>query len=445
MRLRIGPIRIALTASVLMMAACSSADFEVAEAPGADTSSPGEETAADSAITPIEDTDVVATDTRGADTNVAESNVSETIGACAAVSNPFEIWVDATSTVPAATGTSTCPFRHIVDAIKYENALPVASPRTIRVRAGEYTEGSAIILRSGLTLSGAGVGVTKLAGGGTCYGTTGYVCIVRVDGGAILERVTVDAGPTAKHGVVTGSTGSGLYPIVRSTLITNAVGDGNAGILATSGAILGPNIDSSGNRYGLVIWGNQTVKVIAGTNKFDRNALIGINHEGTGTLTFEGGSVSGNGKTGIKLGEPYTATPPLNDIKNLIATNNIEVGVLVGGIASARIRSSTITGSKVGVVAVYGASNYIDLGNAGSLGGNNFGSPTVKNSLASVCALFTKSVPLDATGNTFPLCDTPRSIADVSTAGGCEAITAYADVWYRGTTVPITASCSKGM
>jgi hypothetical protein len=54
-------------------------------------------------------------------------------------------------------------------------------------------------------------------------------------------------------------------------------------------------------------------------------------------------------------------------------------------------------------------------------------------------------VPLDATGNTFPNCAAPRSLADISTDGGCEIITAYNDIWYRGSTAPIQASCTVGM
>lgn len=426
--------RFSLVTGLILIAGCSSADFEVAQDPSADTGG----TTADTA-TPSEDSTVVA-DAGGPDEGVSDSNVGE--AGCPALTNPLEIWVDATSTVAPATGSSSCPFRHVVEAIDYANKL--GGSRTIKVRSGIYTESAAIILRSGLTLTGAGVGVTKLAGGGACYeSTAAYKCVVRVDAGAILERVSVDAGPTGKHGVVVGSSG-GSYAIVRSTAITGAVGDGNAGILATAGAILGPNIESTGNRYGLVIWGNQTVTVLAGTNKFDNNAAIGINHEGTGVFTFNGGSVSNN-LVGIKLGEPYTATPPMHDIKDLTAKNNVEVGVRIMAVASARIRNSTITGSKIGVMATHGASNFIDLGTSGSLGGNNFGGSTVKNSMAGVCALFTQATPMNVQGNTFPECGTPRSLGDIGTSAGCESITEYEDVWYRGASVPVTTGCTKGM
>jgi hypothetical protein len=424
--------RLPLFAGLIFIAGCSSASFEVAE--GADTGGADDAIATDSG-TPGDDSSAL-------DSGALEEGVGETISTCAAVSNPTEIWVDAASTGAGATGTSDCPFRHIGDAIKYANTLPLTTPRTIKVRAGDYNEGAAIILRSGLTLSGAGVGLTKLLGGGPCAGTTtSFQCIVRVEGGAILEKVSIDAGSSGKHGVVTGATGS--TPIVRYSSITKATGDGIAGVLVTAGAIVGPNIDSSGNRNGLVIWGSQTVAVLS-NSKFDNNASAGISHEGTGVLTFTGGSVSNN-VVGIRLGEPYTATPPANDIKDLTAKDNVEVGVKVSGVASARIRNSTITGSKIGVIAIHGASNYIDLGNAGSPGGNNFGGATSsKNTFAALCAMYTQSVPLNATGNTFPNCDTPQSLDSIGTSSGCDAITSYKDVWYRGATVPIMASCTKG-
>jgi hypothetical protein len=427
-------LRISLVC-LLAAVGCSSSNFEIADTTDSATS---DETASDTGIGPVEDAEPPA------DSNSEEVIAVDGGSGCAAPSNPLEIWVDGATSATSATGTAACPFHRVSEAIAYANTLPLTTPRTIRVKPGVYVEDAAIILRKGLTLTGSGVGVTQLSGGGLCTSsTTGYKCVVRVDSGAILERVSIDASPNGKHGVVTGEA-EGTFPIVRSTAISGAGGSCCSGILVNSGAILGPNIESSKNAYGLTIWGSQTVKVLAGTNKFDNNTLTGINHEGTGVFSFEGGSVSNN-REGIKLGDLYTATPPANSIKNLIALKNIEYGVKVTNVASAIIRSSTITGSKFGVIAIYGASNFIELGTAGVFGGNNFGSPTARNSLGGLCALFTKAVPLDATGNTFPDCAEPRSLDDISTTALCEAVTTYADVWYRGAQAPLLASCTKGM
>jgi len=423
---------------VAVTVGCSSANFDVTENPGADTSVV-EEAGSDTGIGPIGDSEPPPPDSNvGSDVGVTEAG-----GGCIVPTNPAEIWVDKASTAMGATGTSTCPFRTVLEAIDFANRIDTTSARTIRVRNGIYTETAAIILRKGLTLTGAGVGLTQLTGGGPCTtSTTGYKCVVRVDGGAILERVSIDAAPNGKHGVVTGAA-EGAFPTVRSTSIFGAGGSCCAGILATNGAILGPNIESSNNAYGLVIWGSQQVKILAGTNKFDNNSYVGINHEGVGVLSFEGGSVSNNA-AGINLGEPVPSVAPVHGITGLIAKNNGEYGIRVRGVASAKIRNSTITGSKIGVIAIHGTSNYIDLGTAGSFGNNNFGNSTTKNSHAAVCALFTRTTPLDATGNTFPTCSAPRSLDDIGTAAGCEAITAYQDIWYRGATVPINANCTTG-
>ena len=423
-------MKLGIVAGVFLAIGCSSADFEVAET-NTDTG-PSVDTGA---IGPLEDADV--------DSGIeSEGGVTEAGNACAVPVDPVEIWVDGASTAPTSNGTAGCPFRHVLDAVNYVNGL--GGTRSIKVRNGIYNETAAIILRKGVTLSGAGVGLTQISGGGACTSSpTGYKCVVRVDGGAVLERVSIDAAPNGKHGVVTGAA-EGAFPTVRSTAITGAGGSCCSGILATEGAILGPNIEASNNAYGLVIWANQPVNILAGTNKFDNNTIIGINHEGTGKLTFDGGSVSGN-KEGIKLGQNFTATPPAHSIKNLTAVRNVEYGIRVTGVASAMVRNSTITGSKFGVIALHGASNYIDLGTAGSSGGNNFGGSMNRNSLAAICAMFTKSPPLDATGNAFPLCSAPKSLDDISSIAGCEDVTTYADVWYRGGTQPITAGCTAGM
>jgi hypothetical protein len=420
---------------------CSSSNFEVSEGTDAATA---EDTgvATDTRTGGGEDADPLPSDGNTVDSG---GTVTEAGAACPAETNPAVIWVDAESTATSPTGTSTCPFRHVLDAVNYANSIDTTTPRQIRVRNGIYTESAAIILRKGLTLTGNGVGLTQLQGGGPCTSsTTGYKCVVRVDGGAVLERVSVDAAPNGRHGVVTGEP-MGSSPIVRSTVVTNAGGSCCAGILVSAGgAQLGPNIAANNNAYGLVLWGSIGSKIVLGTNKFEGNSIVGINQEGTGQLVFEGGSVSKN-LAGIKLGDTATTLPPNHKITGLTAIGNVEYGIRVTGVASATIRNSTITGSKFGIIAIHGASNFIDVGNGGSSGNNNFGSATNKNSLGAICAMFTRSPPFDATGNTFPYCTAPKSLADIATEGGCEIVTAYSDVWYRGGTLPITAGCTVGM
>ena len=417
-------------AMVSLLAGCSSGNFDIG-AEGVDAA--GSDSAA-------AETELVDSGSSPGDSSSPPGDVG-----CTAVADPLEVFVDASSTFMAPTGSTACPFAHITDAIAYVRSLPV-KPRTIRVREGAYVEGP-VILEKGMTLAGAGASKTTISGGGTCMGTgSAYLCIVRVDGGAILDGVSIDAGPSGKHGVITGSTSGSTYPIVRNTSIGNAVGDGNAGILAMEGAILGPNIVSSKNRYGLVIWGNQTVKVLAGNNHFDENTNTGIDHEGTGVFSFEGGTVSGNG-TGIKLGPAPSplSVPPTHDIQNLVARDNVEAGIRVAPSNGLRLRKSTITGGKIGVIALFGAANRIDLGRTDDAGANNFGGAANRSSQAAICAITTPAVAMPAVGNRFSDCTSFKNLADISTTAGCEAITGYADIWWRGLNPPDASSCTKGL
>lgn len=420
-------LRFALLGLGLLVApGCSSSNFEVATPEsdaGADTSQ-NETAVADS--TPSEDAVSPPGDAGGP--------------ACSVESDPVTIWVDAASTIASPTGTTDCPFARIVDAVAFVKKLP-PKPRTIRVRSGEYAELEGIILEKGMTLLGNGP-KTVISGGGNCYGTSGYPCVVRVTGGAILDGVTIDAGPASKTGVIADDLIPTSTPIVRNTTVTGASGDGTAGILIMGSAVLGPNIVVVKNRVGVNIWGHQTVKVLAGANKFDENVSAGILHEGNGVLAFEGGSVSGNG-SGIKLGPPATAlaVPPQHDIQNLVARDNAEAGIRVSTGNSLRLRKSTITGGKFGVVALFGGNNRIDLGRPDEVGGNNFGGGGTRPLLAAICAQGTTAVPMPAVGNRYPDCISKQVLAN---GASCETATSYADLWWRGLSEPDVSSCAKG-
>ncbi|MBI2395182.1 MAG: right-handed parallel beta-helix repeat-containing protein [Deltaproteobacteria bacterium] len=423
-------------AASISLAACSSGDFAVAGEPGADG---GGEAGLDAGQDGGDDAPLPS-DGSTPDTTPAGDVAPVEVGpTCPVVSNPTEIWVDLASTTATSNGTSACPFKQIADAVTFANTLSIA-PRTIRVKAGHYNEVVALKLRQGIKLLGAGAATTTLSGGGNCTSSaTGFWCIVRVEGGATLDGFTIDAGPTAKHGVVTGETGTAGYPVVRNVKISGAVGDGNTGILSMSGSQLGPNVESTGNRYGLVIWGNQIVKVVNGANRFDDNSIIGINHEGTGQLIFEGGSVSGN-PVGIKLGDVTTTTPANNTITSAIVRDNTEVGLLVGAHASAKVRGSAFTGGKVGIAVVYGSTNIVDLGASSSdLGGNDFGNATTRNSKAGLCVGVTRAAALPALGNKWPACS--PTVQNLGTVTSCDSVPSYADVWWRGVSAPNVGGC----
>lgn len=414
---------------------CSSASFEVAPS-NAPTNAIDSATAETSTDDGLEASEIVDT-TAGAD-----AIPGETTSSCAPLGEVTEVWVDAKSAFSKPTGTADCPFRHIAEAVAFVNSL-TGKPRAIRVRAGTYNESSAIVLRPQITLQGAGAMNTTISGGGSCMGIG--MCIVRVEGGATLEGVAVDAAPTAKHGVVTGNTDPGGLPVIRNVRVYGAVGDGNAGILASSGAQLGPNVESSGNRFGLVIWGNQKVSITGGNNKFDKNAQVGIAHDGSGPLTFlGGGSASGNGEDGIRVGNGTTATPPIHDLAGLTIVDNVNAGIRVGPTASIVLRSSKVVGNKFGVIALFGAMNSVDLGTAAD-GGNNTFAGSVRNQRVGLCAVATRATAMPAVNNRWSSCAVEaRSLNDISLSAACEAIASYADVYYRGMTAPDTSMCAVG-
>jgi hypothetical protein len=361
---------------------------------------------------------------------------------CSAVTSALtEIWVDATSPYFMPSGTSSCPFKTIQGAIGYVNTLPAAA-RTIRVRAGTYNETGAVVLKSQITLIGAGIGSTIIMGGGACMGIGS--CIVRVEGGATLEQVTVDASPTAKHGIVTGATSGGSYPVLKNLKSTGAVGDGNAGILDSAGALIGPNVEASGNKLGLVVWGNQKTSVTGGGNVFDRNTLYGINHEGTGLFEFRGGgSVSTNAKDGMRFGEVTSDPPPTHEIYGVTIKDNGAAGMRFLDYATGIVHENTITGNKVGIIANHGPANSFDFGVSAFVGNNSFGSTTTKNTTAGVCIMKTRASGMRVIGNKWPACPAtikPMIEADVT----CDTLPAYYDVWYTGMSEPDATGCTAG-
>lgn len=234
--------RFSLCFLLWLAAGCSSASFDVV-APGVDSGTPAADTAlGDTALgdtgRPVDPTDSAP---------MVDSAITEAPPPmCTPIGAPLTtIYVDGKTTVTASNGASGCPFKTIQAAVTYAGMHPVAA-RTIKVAAGTYNETGPVILKQRISLIGAGVTSTTIMGGGPCLGIGN--CVVRVEGGATLENVTVDASPTAKHAIVTGSTDPGGYPVLKNVKATGAIGDGNAGILTSAGSQLGPNVEASGNK-----------------------------------------------------------------------------------------------------------------------------------------------------------------------------------------------------
>lgn len=184
--------------------------------------------------------------------------------------------------------------------------------------------------------------------------------------------------------------------------------------------------------------------ITGGGNRFDRNR-IGINHEGTGILTFTGGgSVSNNTEDGIQLGDTGGSTLPLHDLQGFSVAEN-KVGIRILENASAYIRRVSILNNRVGIIAVYGTNNGFDFGSGVDAGKNVFRTPTLRNNVGAVCVLNTRSTPLKAVGNIFGTCEaTMKAIVTIADTA-CDTLPSdYADFWYAGLSAPDASACSPG-
>ena len=435
-----GGLVLVLAGCAMATTACSSAAFDTAPTGDdpdtgatADTGGVVPDTGGDT--TPGTDTGVIddapspdsgppPTDGGGVDGGVGDSIVGEGGTTCSSLP-PLapDLYVDKTSSKPSI-GTSDCPFRTIAEATGVTWAG--VTLRTIHVSANDYNESNAIEIGRNIKLLGAGATATTLRHGGACPGLSTN-CVVTVDPGGILDGVQVLGGGTP---VVTGvsSTGGTVAPAVVRTNIRGATAIAN--IYVRGAADLGPNFTANGavGLPGLISSGSGTIHVIGTGNAFDKNGQSGISIDGAANLIFDGGSASNNAANGVRLvgNGSYGLT-------NLDAIGNASMGITVGVNSNMKLRHSTVTQNKVGVIALFGSSNFIDLGSASDAGGNVFtiaGTPRT-NVIAAVCVANPRST-LWAIGDSWSACPVTPTFLD----GGCSfdagSTVAYKDVYYAG-------------
>lgn len=440
---------------MVLAVGCSSSTFDVAT-PLEETASPDDSIASETTASDSGDlidgaidsttTDSTTLDSTTIDTAPLESGpidtlVAETTPLCPTIaSDPVEVFVDAAGSAFKPNGTASCPFAHVNDATALIATL-APKDRTIRVKGGTYKETGAVVLAARTTLSGAGVGTTTISGGGACLGAG--TCVLRVLSGAVVDGLSVDASGGGKHGIVTAGGDSGLARL-KNVKVTGTSGDGNAGILVTAGASLGPAVEASANALGLMLWGTAKTTVSGGNNHFDKNTTFGIVAQGTGVFEWtDGGTADGNGKDGMRFGDTDTTSPPDIRITGATASSNGGAGIRFATGANGVLRDCTLYGNKFGVVAVYGTNNGFDLGTSGSSGNNRFWTVGTRNTLAGLCAVNTRTTPLPAQSNKWPMCPlTTKLLTLIGALATCDNITEYADVWYRGLSAPDTTNCS---
>ncbi len=378
------------------------------------------------------------------DTRVVESGT----GVCPPA-NPAELWVDQSS--KTGNGSSDCPFTTIRAALTYAATLPV-SQRTVRVRGAgaggglvKYVETGPVFIRNQMRLLGDGVEKVVITGGGACG--TAVNCVVAIEGGGILEGVLVDGGGM-RHAIVGGAMIDGSPPTIRNTSATGSVGENMAGILVTSGANLGPNVQSYSNRVGVFGFGQDRLSVTGVGNAFDRNAEHGILLVGAAPMTFEGGSASENGINGIRIAPP-AASSPVYYIGGLVAKKNLDAGVRVTSpTATLKIRSSVLLDNRIGLVFQYGANNVLDIGSTPSAGMNTFGVGGVggnNNVRGGICLMGVRG-PIEGLGNKWSSCGvlpiggTGPSSGQVYGMTACDVIDNFRDIYWETSNTAITSN-----
>lgn len=416
-------LRLVSVASLLLLSACSSSNFDVPVTDDGGTSEIG--------TSEIGTTDS-ATDDVGADT-------------CALSANPDTIYVDARAS-GGGTGAATCPVKSVREGLAIIAALP-SGKRTLKIAGGSasaplvYDESSQLVVKSQTSIVGDGAERVVLTGGGPCGLDK---CVMLLEGGSSLEGVTVDA-----------KIGNGLLltPVaftsvtVKNTTVTHSTGPMTAGLYVKGqGAVeLGPGIRAVKNEGAGVgvedIFSLRVMAADAAPNQFDDNS-VGIVMS-KGVLEFGGGSAQRNGKEGL-----YLAATPKHTVRNLVARENKGAGILLEPGAGLKLRGSTLVKNRVGVTVRFGLVADIDFGTAGDPGKNVFGGAGDKNDKAGICFAQSKSVRVNTQGDQWSAC--PPVVTGVSDSSGCESLPGYADIYFTAATsadpapVDLGSSCTVG-
>jgi len=363
------------------------------------------------------------------------------------------ITVDQTTTCAPATGTPACPYPTILAGMAAAATMGNV-PLTVHVvgKSGglKYVETNAVVVPANVTLHGDGPAITALSASGNSAMCGSTPCAVVLQGE--LDGLAVTS-PTGNGIVTLAPTASGPIPTVRNASVS---GSGINGVCALGSVDLGPDIAVNLNTQagvespgaggcGPAVTAG-VVHVIAGVNTFDRNGGNGIDLSGAATLTFEGGTASGDVQ-GIRLS---SSPPGAHSIVNLTATGNTGPGAVVtyGG-QSLSLRGSDLRGNTtVGLLHNYAGASVLDLG-VSVAGGNTFGGATssANNGRAGVILCNSGATSsVTAQGDSWSKCPPSAALAIGSCAIGSLA---YADVVYfpagaAGDPVTDDSSCTKG-
>jgi len=389
-----------------------------------------------------------------------DTSIGDAAEVCVPLTSPAtDVYVNQMYPIRSNCGAATCPCSTILEGLVPAAALlPGGTKVTIHVKGSAggtpavYNETGAITLPPKTTLlgdDGSANTTISVAGAAMCLDAP---CAVHVSGNAVLDGFTVDS--PAGNGI---ETGPDLTPTVKNVVVTGAL---NNGIIVYGNLDLGPSVTASNNKEN----GVEVVKTATGTltisgaptppgasNAFDNNMGNGINIDGSETLMIIGGiggtTANGNGQ-GVRFGP--IPNVGLNVITGLVANMNTGPGGIVAyGGQQLQLRSCTLHENQVGLAYTFvPGKGSIDLGNATSTGGNDFGSGMgSENTLAGVriCG-GTMPGTVTAFSNTWPHC-TPFTQNPQACDGGISVVGSGQDVLYDPATPspgPVTLVADGG-
>jgi|GEM_PF-1174643 len=242
--------------------------------------------------------------------------------------SPSVVYVDAAAgndgpTCGASTGTAACK------TIGYALAQRVAVSGTVSVAAGTYTE--RITLRPGITVQGAGAGVTTLDGGGG--GPVVTVDDAAIGATTVLAGFTITGGNAEKGGGL--RIVNGAAPLIENNIVRNNTAGRGGGIYADASSPLIRNNTLRDNTA--TVFGG-AIHTMLGAARIEGNTIEANTAEWGGGLmvdvsaaTVSGNTIRGNTATAGGGGLLIYGTGLSTISNNLIENNHSSATEPMGG------------------------------------------------------------------------------------------------------------------
>jgi len=294
---------------------------------------------------------------------------------------PSEVWVDDDNCPGPGSGTQLDPFCKIQDGID-----AVASPGTVHVAAGNYSEN--IILKDKVKVLGAGADVTTIDGGGG-IGILGVGDVIYIN----ADDVEINGFTIRNSDWGSAYGGIKLYNCYNIAIKNNTITSTKKGVYFSGGSsnitIINNNLTSnwdqgiwmqnsnyvsvvnnritSNDAHGICGGGNGNVEICG--NVFLDNHAAGIGIEGS-SVDIVNNIIANNGdRGGPGVDLNISLTTGTGNITNNVIANNSEDGILVQH-SSTTIVNNIVTGNGKGIICVWGSTPTISYNDVWGNGAN---------------------------------------------------------------------------